>query len=157
VLRGAGTVATIDPAGAVVRSRQGICANPRGIAYDAKSNALHVACVGGELVTLDATTGALRRQLTLDPDLRDVVVDGSRLFVSRFRAAELLVVESDGQVSTRIKPPGFTSNGFEKTSSNFAPAVAWRTIAAPGGGVIMAFQEEQTSEVQIQPGGYGGF
>jgi hypothetical protein len=30
-------------------------------------------------------------------------------------------------------------------------------ISAPGGGAIMTFQEEQTSDVQIQPGGYGGF
>jgi hypothetical protein len=28
---------------------------------------------------------------------------------------------------------------------------------APGGGVVVAFQEEQSSNVVIQPGGYGGF
>lgn len=99
VLRGSGVVATIDPTAAAVRSRQAVCANPRGIAYDAKSNSVHVACVGGELVTLDATSGALRRQVTLDSDLRDVVVDGDRLFVTRFRAAEVLVVAADGQIS----------------------------------------------------------
>jgi hypothetical protein len=156
VLRGAGTIATIDPTAATVQTRQAVCTHPRGIAYDAKANAVHVACVGGELVTLDATTGALRRQLAIDSDLRDVVVDGDHLMVSRFRAAEILVVEADGTVSTRIKPPGFTAPDAEMAAATFAPAVAWRMTAAPKGGVVLAFQEDQTSQVVIRPGGYGG-
>src|SRR5262249_52974704 len=90
-------------------------------------------------------------------DLRDVVVDGDRLMVSRFRAAEILVVEADGTVSTRIKPPGFTAPDAEMAAATFAPAVAWRMTAAPKGGAVLAFQEAQTSQVVIRPGGYGGF
>jgi hypothetical protein len=159
VLRGSGVVATIDPNAAIVRSRQALCTNPRGIAYEASSNSVHVACVNGELITLDATSGGLRRQLALDSDLRDIVVDRGRLLVSRFRSAEVLVVEQDGQISARIKPAGFTapSNGFETAAESFVPAVAWRMVPAPGGGALLSFQEEQTSDVQIRPGGYGGF
>src|SRR5439155_512686 len=63
-------------------------------------------CAGGELVTLPAAGGDPVRRLTLERDLRDVVIDADRLLVSRFRAAELLVVESDGRVSGRLTPTG---------------------------------------------------
>src|SRR5258705_2728800 len=145
--------------------RRAVCANPRGIAYDGTADVLHVACVGGELVTFPSSGGDAVRQLKLDRDLRDVVVDGSRLLVSRFRAAELLVVEADGHVSGRLTPAGVARDPNiphdappdVPGAASFSPAVAWRTIPAPGGGAIMTFQEEQTSDVQIQPGGYGGF
>ncbi len=149
-LRGAGAVATIDPMAGTVASRVSACQYPRGLAYDPRVNVVHVACAGGELVTLNAATGEVTRMLRLARDLRDVVIDGERLLVSRFRAAELLVVESNGLVSKTLKPPA-VSDG-----ANFAPAVAWRTVAAPGGGAYMVFQEEQTSEVMPAPGGYGG-
>jgi hypothetical protein len=144
-------VARIDPVAGTVISRVPACQHPRGLAYDARADIVHVACAGGELVTLNAATGDVTRTLRLGRDLRDVVIDGDRLLVSHFRAAELLVVESTGLVSAILKPPAVSSDG-----ANFAPAVAWRTVAAPGGGAYMIFQEEQTSEVMIeQPGGYG--
>jgi mono/diheme cytochrome c family protein len=164
VLRGPGAVATLDPATGTELGRQAVCANPRGIAYDAALDALHVACVEGELVTLPSAGGDPIRHLKLDRDLRDIVVDGPRLLVSRFRAAELLVVETDGTVSRRLTPAGVARNPAIPANAppgvpgnaSFSPAVAWRTVAAPGGGAVMMFQEEQTSEVQIQEGGYGG-
>jgi hypothetical protein len=158
-LRGAGAVATLDPVLGTEVRRRAICGNPRGLAYDAVADTVTVACVGGELVTLPAAGGDALRVLQLDRDLRDVVVDGNRLLVSRFRAAELLVVEADGHVSNRLKPAGLTlpPNPGQPSEQHFSPAVAWRTVAAPGGGAIMTFQEEQVGQVEIQPGGYGGF
>jgi hypothetical protein len=155
VLRSGGSVVTVDPAGSVI-DRRNVCSYPRGIAYDRARDALQVACAGGELVTLPAGGGSATRTVQLDLDLRDVVIDGDRLLVSRFRAAELLVVEANGEVSSRIKPQNMSQQGVDGVTRTFEPAVAWRTVAAPGGGALMVFQQEQTSQVQISAGGYGG-
>jgi hypothetical protein len=149
-------VVTLDTTGAVLE-RRSICTHPRGIAYDAHQDVVHVACAGGQLVTLPAAGGAPVRQLTLDSDLRDVVVDGDHLLVSRFRKAEVLIVETDGHLSSPMSPPSVSlATRGPSAMTSFSPAVAWRMIAAPGGGALVAFQEEQTSEVQPSAGGYGG-
>ena len=154
-LRRGGDIVTIDPAAGTIVGRRSACANPRGLAYDAKADALHVACVGGELVTFPAAGGNATRELHLERDLRDVVVDGDRLLVSRFRAAELLVIEADGHMSARLTPPGRKSASFDDKVKEFTPAVAWRTVPNPDGGAIMVFQQEQTTEVRTEQGGYG--
>ena len=87
--------------------RRAVCAAPRGIAYDAASDLLHVACSEGALVSLPAGGGDPVRTVTLPADVRDVVVNGPRLRVSRFRSAELLTVEADGRVSGQVAPTGF--------------------------------------------------
>ena len=114
------------------------------------SDSLHVACAEGSLITISPKDGHVTRNVDLARDLRDVVVDGDYLLVSRFRSAELLVVDPEGAVVSTIKPPALTN----APSGQFAPAVAWRTVAAPGGGALMVHQQELTDEVQIQPGGY---
>jgi hypothetical protein len=157
VLRGAEGLADLDPATGTVLGRRHVCPHPRGLAYDAAADALHVACAGGELVSMPASGGDATRRLVLDRDLRDVVVDGGRLLVSRFRAAELLVVEADGTVSQRLKPPPSPSSVEPPGVESFSPAVAWRTIAAPGGGALMALQEERLFPIKPSPtGAYGG-
>ena len=157
-LRSGRAVAIIDPNIGTVLGRLPVCHHPRGLAYDAARDAIHVACAGGELVSYTASTGAPLRKLRLERDLRDVVVDGERLLVSRFRAAELLVVESNGTVSARLRPP-------TPPPSSPAPgvppipalsAVAWRTVASPDGGALMVYQLLRAGNVQTTPGGYGG-
>jgi mono/diheme cytochrome c family protein len=152
-LRRGGAIAVIDPLGGKLVRRDAACVYPRGIAYDPASDAVHVACAGGELVTLSAKDGQPTRTLMLPRDLRDVVVDGDHLLVSRFRSAELLVLDAEGSVVSTIRPPGLLTD----PSRQLAPAVAWRTMAAPGGGVLMIHEQEQVGDVLIQPGGYGGF
>ena len=118
-----------------------VCAAPRGLAYDAAADLVHVACAGGELVSLPAAGGAATRTLRLDSDLRDVVVDGWRLRVSRFRSAELLTVEANGTVSGRVVPPGFadlsarSSQLFtaERRVADHGAAGRRRDDAAPAG------------------------
>jgi hypothetical protein len=188
VLRGAAVIATIDATAGVELERRAVCSHPRGIAYDAKTDVLHTACAGGELVTFPAGGGSPTRVLKLDRDLRDVVVDGNRLLVSRFRAADLLVIEATGEISARLRPldppPRIPSEPVAPTEDRResaarlpeglspsvaqptvpppprlpprAPAVAWRTIAAPGGGAIMVFQLVQVGDVKVEPGGWGG-
>ncbi|MGK4005548.1 cytochrome c [Sorangium sp. So ce1036] len=149
-LRRGGAVVTLDAGGGKIVDRRAVCPAPRGIAYDASADALHVACLGGELVTLPAGPGAVTRSVRLERDLRDVVVDGDRLLVSKFRSTELLTVAAGGTVSARERLPQF--HLFEQ---RFEPVVAWRTVKLPAGGVAMVHQRALVDPVVIEPGGYG--
>ena len=157
-LRRGGAVATIDLASGKVVDRTAVCAAPRGVAFDATSNSLHVACAGGELVTLPASGGKATRVLHIGKDLRDVIVSGKQLVVSRFRSAELLVLDSDGKAVSEQKPPGIATNlsvdqGFGPPA--FVPTVAYRVVPMTGG-FAMVHQRSLVNPVVIdQPGGYG--
>ena len=157
VLRGGRAVAVIDPNNGSVVWRIPVCHHPRGLAYEAARDAIHVACAGGELVSYTASTGGWLRKLRLERDLRDVVVDGERLLVSRFRAAELLVVESNGTLSGKLRPPApppvSPAPGVPPIPG--LSAVAWRTVASPEGGALMVYQLIKAGNVQTTPGGYG--
>lgn len=150
-LRQGGAIVSIDIASAKIVERRAVCSAPRGIAYDKTQDLLHIACVGGELVSLPAAGGNAVRKLRLDSDLRDVVVQDDQLIVSRFSSAELITVKADGSVGPeRHAPPAFSF--FEQ---QFEPAVAWRTIGIPNGRVAMVHQRAMTTPVRIEPGGYG--
>ena len=95
-LRGAGAVFTIDLVTRTAVGESAACPAPRGLAYDAAADVIHVACETGELVTLPAAGGAPVRVLNLGRDLRDVSVTSSGLVVSRFRSAKLLIVNTSG-------------------------------------------------------------
>ncbi|WP_437590030.1 cytochrome-c peroxidase [Sorangium sp. So ce1000] len=151
-LRRAGAVVTLDVEGRSVIARRDVCRAPRGVAYDASRDVIHVACAGGELVTLPASGGPAVRKLRPATDLRDVVVEGDRLLVSRFRSAETLVVGADGAVLSRRTLPVLHSNGF--ANSDYAPSVAWRMAPLAGGGALMVHQRAMSSKVTLSPGGY---
>ena len=142
-LRRGGAVVTLDVPTMTVTARTPVCPEPRGLAYDAATDRIHVACVGGELVTFDATTGKETRRLRLDRDLRDVLIDGAGLRVSRFRSAELLSINASGIVTKRVKPPSTVDVGMRP----FDPAVAWRTVGLPGGGVATLHQTGLAGDV----------
>src|SRR6185295_13122434 len=104
-LRRGGAVLTIAPGTWQVAARRATCTGPRGLAFDASTNTVLVACADGDLVSLaPAPDGAVTRRRTLDRDLRDVVIAGGNIYVSRFRSAEVLVIDSQDQI-TRITPP----------------------------------------------------
>ena len=149
VLRRAGQVAILDSTGEVV-SRAAACPAPRGLAHDPVAHTLTVACLGGELVTMPDEGGAPTRVLTLDDDLRDVVLDAASgaTLVSRFRSAEVLIVNPGGTVEERVRLPAFR-NGF-------VPEVAWRMVATPGGALVV-HQRASGGPVDLaSPDGYGG-
>jgi mono/diheme cytochrome c family protein len=157
-LRRGGAVATIDPKTAAVTARQVVCTAPRGIAYQASGDLLHVACAGGELVSLPAAGGAATRTLTLDRDLRDVVVGANgSLFVSTFRKAGVLVVGADGQVSSRLQPgSGRVPSGFGPPQMR-TPSVAWRMVGVGDSNeVLMLHQTGVTDTIDPAAGGYAG-
>lgn len=155
-LRRGGAVVSFDPATQTVLARRAVCTAPRGIAYEAAHDVLHVACAGGELVTLPAADGAPTRTLRLDRDLRDVVVDGDTLYVSRFRSAEVLALDAAGTVTQRFSSPAAVdpTDGMAMTSAS----VAWRMIPGPTGGVLLLHQRgRSTPIITSAPSGYGGF
>lgn len=135
-LRRGGAVVTLDVAALSVTARTPVCAEPRGLVHDPASDQIHVACAGGELVTLAAATGVETRRLRLDRDLRDVLLDGAGLRVSRFRSAELLSIDAAGTVTKRGTPP----SSMDISARPFEAAVAWRTVGLPGGGVATLHQ-----------------
>jgi mono/diheme cytochrome c family protein len=155
-LRRGGAIVTIDPVNAKIVERRPVCAAPRGIAYDKDQDLLHVACEDGELVSLPAQGGEATRRLRLARDLRDVIVDGDRLLVSRFRAAELLIVDKDGKASAPLTLPSFEPEAlFGGTPGlRYEPAVAWRTVRMPTGGALMLHQRAMAVPVTLSPGGY---
>ncbi len=150
-LRGGGAVATIDPVKATILARRALCAAPRGLAFDAKSGELHVACAGGELVSIDAapTTSTVRRTLMLNRDLRDVVVKGDKLVVSSFRSANVFVITAAGATESTLHPPD--------NASRMQASVAWRMIDGPGDQTLMLHERGQESPVGTFPGAYGSF
>lgn len=162
VLRRAGAIVTIVPGQTQPIDRADVCPEPRGIAWQEAGDLIHVACAGGELVSLPAAGGAELRRVRLDPDLRDVVVSGDTLLVSRFRSAGVLTVDAQGQVIARAVMPEVPRTVFPQqmmaTISTTARAeVAYRMIAGPNGSVVMVHQRHVLAALETQqPGGYGG-
>jgi mono/diheme cytochrome c family protein len=162
VLRRGGAIATIDPtlpaAGALV-ARQAVCTAPRGIAYQKDSDQLHVACAGGELVSLPAAGGAATRTLTLERDLRDVVVGpGGALLVSTFRKAEVLALDASGAVTARMRPGSGMVPTLMGPPQMRTPSVAWRMVALDetAGSVVMLHQTGVVDTIDPAAGGYAG-
>lgn len=146
-LRRGGAIVTLDLESSEI-TRRPICPAPRGMAYDESTDLVHVACAGGELVSLPAEpSGAPVRELHIDGDLRDVLVLGDGLLVTRFLSAELLAISADGQVVDRAVPPQRTVN-----SGSFSPGVAYRAIRLPGGGVALAHQRGFDDEIDLGDG-----
>ena len=160
VLREAGAILTIAPNGSW--STTPVCAAPRGIDFAGPSQRLYVTCAGGEVVRLEAwsaTAPIVESTTVLEPDLRDVVVSGNKLFVSHFRSAALDVLTLDGVRTKSRMPPSYTGAGVDTNGNapSFTPDVTWRIAPRPGGGVFMAHQEARSSEVTVEPGSGGGY
>ncbi|MBK8257106.1 MAG: cytochrome-c peroxidase [Polyangiaceae bacterium] len=162
VLRRAGAIATVNAVTGEVVRRTNVCGAPRGIAFDSVKSQIHVACANGQLVTFDSSTFNVVRTVQLDNDLRDVLVVGEFLVVSRFRSPEVLSVNAEGVVVSRAKPEVATTSDFSGDGSggapavHFSPTVAWRTILTPAGQIAMVHQRGKDEEIDTEiPGGYG--
>ena len=148
ILRRGGALATIDPVAGTILARRATCPIPRGVAYDPATDLVHVACMGGELVSLPAAGGAATRTLQLPRDLRDVVVDGDTLLVSQFRSAQVLVVDANGNVTSTIALPAY-ADPSARLGDTFTPSTAWRMRAQPGGGAVLLHQRGTTGTVTV--------
>jgi hypothetical protein len=147
-LRGGGALATVDPTKGSIVARRSVCPAPRGVAWDASTDLVWVACATGELVALPSAGGNSTQSLVVERDLRDVVVSNGSLSVTKLRSAEVLRVASDGSVSRRDQLPS--------PVSTFTPHVAWRVVGAPSGAVVAVHQAETTQSLSTKvQGGYG--
>lgn len=160
-LRRGGGFVSIDLTNNSIIGRREACAAPRGIDFDELTGALFLACHSGKLMTLDPATGALLDETFIEAGLRDVVVTSEHIYVSKFRTAELFVLNRDFEQLTTMKPPTLESMTFdpntgEERMSPFEPSVAWRTIAHPDGGVVMMHQRGRADDLKPSGGGYGG-
>jgi mono/diheme cytochrome c family protein len=172
-LRGTGELVSLSPDSWEVVARRTVCEASRGVAWDPHVGLVHVACAGGELVSLDPVDLEPVRTVRLPLDLRDVVVDdgGEHLFVSRFRSAEVLALDREGTVVDTFAPasvvartglvlPDPTTDGETRLPGAIVPSVAWRMRAMPGGGVAVLHQRASTLPIPAlarEPrGSYGG-
>jgi hypothetical protein len=154
-LRHGGALVTIQASTGAILARRPVCAAPRGVAYEPATDLVHVACADGQLVSFPAAGGVATRRLQLVNDLRDVVVVGADLQVTRFKSAQLLTVKADGTVMKPLTLPGFRSSNVH-ANGPYTAAVAWRAVAMPSGGVAILHQRGLDGAVMPTSGGYGG-
>jgi DNA-binding beta-propeller fold protein YncE/mono/diheme cytochrome c family protein len=167
-LRGGESVLSLDLASARQLALTPVCSLPRGLAYDAARDALVIACASGELLTIAADTHAPIADAQLGLDLRDVILkDDGSLLVSRYRSAELLRVNSAGNVET-LKPQSVKQQRFQSFEGDggsfgsvvditMSPTLAWKTVALPDGGALMLHQASQENEIGLGEGASGSY
>jgi hypothetical protein len=144
---GTGEILKIALEDATLSDRFPVCTSPRGLALSEDEALLHVACATGELVSLDTETGERMRRIVLDPDLKDVELYGEGLIVSRLRSAEMLILDAEGEETTRIKPAD---------DPNFGKAnVAWR-MRVQDEAVYLLYQFSETEPLGATPNTSGG-
>jgi hypothetical protein len=148
--RRGGVVLAVDTAQGQAR-RLAVCSAPRGLAYDATLSRLYVACRSGVLAVIDTETETILARHRLDADLRDVLLSGDNLVVTRFKSAEVLVVSRDGNVLRRSPPGARSANGASVT-----PTVAYRALGLPGGGVLVGHVESSNVTLPSGAGAYYG-
>jgi mono/diheme cytochrome c family protein len=173
-LRGSGAIAVIDTVSGTLLERRAVCKAPRGLAYQPSTAQIHVACSEGKLVSLSAQDGSVARTLTLDTDLRDVLVRGTDLLVTRFKSAELLRIGSAGTLDKRSAIPrgtGLLSQPAKDSDNNLEaptskevtvePGTAWRAVGTSSGGAVIVHQQAVVDPIDItapstQGSAYGG-
>jgi mono/diheme cytochrome c family protein len=143
ILRGTNQILRVDLTEAAPPERAGTCRAPEGLALSPDQARIYVACRSGEFETLDRATLAPLGSVTLDGDLRDVVTSGQRVVVSRFRSAELLVLDQQASLLFRM-------------NLGAGSQVAWRMLARSDGKVVVAHQTNFIGSLPSFGGSYYG-
>ncbi|HYO96201.1 MAG TPA: hypothetical protein VER33_16900, partial [Polyangiaceae bacterium] len=168
-----GAVVSIDPVSGMQLARQPVCKAPRGLAFESATGLLHVACAEGKLVSFNPDTKVVTRTLELGADLRDVMVRGSELWITRFKSAEVVRIQSEGSVLAPLRFPETAASLARVIKQpdgellDFLPAraraeVAWRAVPIATGGAVVVHQHAIVDEVPLSepsPSGssaYGG-
>jgi hypothetical protein len=154
-LRRGGAVVSINIALGTVLERRAVCAAPRGIEYGATNQRLFVACQNGDLVSLPLTgTDSITRQ-SIGSDLRDVFPRADGVFVSRFKSAELLSVDSNGAVQSTAQPAVirqfFPENDGSQSIDALDPLGARRVRFQSDGTAVMLHQTAREGEITLEP------
>ncbi len=124
----------ITPDGEAEPVRVPVCALPRGLALDAAEDRLLVVCREGLLVEVPLATLAAARSTRLPRDLRDVVVAGERIYVTRFKSAEVLLLDRALTLQHAV------SLSIPTGELALATAVAWRAAALADGSLRVLHQ-----------------
>ncbi|MBX5481297.1 MAG: c-type cytochrome [Myxococcaceae bacterium] len=151
ILRGSGEVATFNVADPQRVHRLGVCAEPRGLAFDNLRNELLVACAGGELVFVSEDGERFLRMTKVAPDLRDVFVREGDIYVSRLRSGELV------HLSTSATTPREVQRLGEKVQfklddgrvRHYEPSVLWRVKPLRDGSIAFLQQRSSPDPVTI--------
>jgi hypothetical protein len=107
-----------------------------GLARDGST--LYVTCAGGEIVKLPAAGGPATVFARVDKDLRDVVIQGGDLLVSRLRRAEVLrIAKANGAELSRGRPQFGSAEDGGPESEPFEPFVGYRLVATANGGLLV--------------------
>lgn len=155
VLRGGAGVGRVERSGeAWGLTRLSVCPSPRGIDFDEARGLALVTCMDGRLMSLDPNTGETAVFQTLSDDLRDVVITEDRIFVTRFRTAEVIVMTREAP--TVLSQRTIRSRAIRERQAN----VAYRMVALPDApnAVVVSHQLSltRTPVSTTEPGGYGG-
>lgn len=155
-LRGAGSVAELDVGAGEVTATHAACAAPRGLAVDADRQLLHVACAEGVLASLSLDGGAVMQTLRLAPNLRDVLVAGEHVLVSRLKTAEVLDVDLDSGRYVSARPAPLEQHlelaDPSRQSRTLEPDGAFRMVDGGPSGVVLLHQLASTAPIQLEPG-----
>jgi len=163
VLRDAGEVALVGFDG-VIKERVAACPAPRGVAMDTTREKVWVSCASSELVSFSPATLEKLDTFYIDADLRDVVANQKGLYVSRFRAAEVLSINPErGTIRERMPMPSVT--GADSTLALRTINSLWRMTQAGDGDLLMTYQQTTASRLNIvvrdeddtSSGGFGNF
>ncbi|HEY6079566.1 MAG TPA: c-type cytochrome [Polyangiaceae bacterium] len=150
--RRGGVVVVVDLTAGTAQ-RIAVCAAPRGLAYDGPHDKLFVACRSGLLAVIDTNSNEVIERFRLEPDLRDVVLAGDELVVTRFKSAEVLVVSRRGELLRRSQPDVTKP---QRMGAAVTPSVAYRALSAPGGGVLVGHVDASNGLLPSGAGAYYG-
>jgi hypothetical protein len=142
-----GGLATFDPRTGALLARRDVCPAPRGLAWEATSDSLWVACATGELVTMPTQAGSAAHSFVVERDLRDIITTPTGMSISTFRSANVLRLGSNAAITRRDTLPDIESHSAH---------VAWRMTSGSNGDVVIAHQVEATTPLTSLPNGYGG-
>lgn len=151
-LRGTGEIVMLHPSGELV-TRDKVCQAPRGLDFDSSNSELVVACAEGKLVrhSVDPESYVTARVVPTDVDVRDVVVQDDRVYVSRLRSAEVLQFRGDVLEARHALPTVELDNTLvetERAGSRFRATVAWKMVASPeNDGVVVLHQRSLLNAV----------
>jgi mono/diheme cytochrome c family protein len=153
-LRGSGKLASIDVAKRELIEERSVCGSPRGVAYDASQDAVHVACLQGDLVTLPAAGGKVARRLNLGTDLRDIVMTGDRMRVTRFRSARVFELDADGaevgnHALRTVQERTFDRFDGSEKMRTFEPTLARRAVALGEDSTVVLHERAMLDTIEL--------
>jgi hypothetical protein len=146
-LRQTGQIAQIVQKTAALALSEPVCQYPRGLAYNAVTRRVHVACADGQLVQLNAETREVLAREPAQLDLRDVVVmENGKSIATRFRSASLLKLDRSESVLPDLPWPAMDVDQPATEPASWVSmraTFAFRTVSASDGSLWVLHERAQ--------------